>query len=97
MSHNPKVPFRQVYLLWLLNSPLSTLASGTQLVEPQVSSTMMRNCLMLQFLKVAEVGSQGSQSEKQYKHLGQTLRKVHEELLAMQDVHDVDNLGIILH
>ncbi|KAK7854906.1 hypothetical protein CFP56_030152 [Quercus suber] len=25
------VPFRQVYLLWLLNSPLSTLASGTQL------------------------------------------------------------------
>ena len=45
---------------------------------------------MLQFLEVAEVGSQ---SEKQYKHLGQTLRKVHEEFLAIQDVHDVDDLG----
>ena len=51
---------------------------------------MMRNSLMLQFLEVAEIGSQ---SEKQYKHLEQTLRKVHEELLAMQDVHDVDDLG----
>nr|POE66059.1 hypothetical protein CFP56_33872 [Quercus suber] len=28
-DHNPKVPFQQVYLLWFLNSPLSTLASRT--------------------------------------------------------------------
>ncbi|KAF3952277.1 hypothetical protein CMV_022150 [Castanea mollissima] len=66
------------------------ISSDVVQVEPQVSSTMMRNSLMLQFLEVAEVGSQ---SEKQYKHLGQTLRKVHEELLAMQDVQDVDDLG----
>ena len=51
---------------------------------------MMRNSLMLQILEVAEAGSK---SEKKYKHLGQTLRKVHEELLAMQDVYDVDDLG----
>ncbi|KAL4634198.1 hypothetical protein ACB092_04G181900 [Castanea dentata] len=67
-----------------------TINAKKHIVEPQVSSTMMRNSLMLQFLEVAEVGSQ---SEKQYKHLGQTLRKVHEELLAMQDVQDVDDLG----
>ena len=48
----------------------------------------MRNSLILQFLEVAEAGSQ---SEKKYKHLGQTLQKVHEELLAMQDVCDVDD------
>ena len=45
---------------------------------------------MLQFLEVVEVASQ---SEKKYKHLEQTLQKVHEELLAMQDVCDVDDLG----
>ena len=45
---------------------------------------------MLQFLEVAEARSQ---SEKKYKHLGQTLQKVHEELLAMQYVCDVDDLG----
>ena len=44
---------------------------------------------MLQFSEVAEIGLQ---LEKQYKHLEQTLRKVHEELLAIQDVHDVDDL-----
>ena len=36
-------------------------------VEPQISSTL-------------EVAEAGSQLEKKYKHLGQTLRKVHEEL-----------------
>ena len=45
---------------------------------------------MFQFLEVAKVGSQ---SKKKYKHLGQTLQKVHEELLAMQDVCDVDDSG----
>jgi len=35
-------------------------------VEPQISSTLMRNGLMLQFLKVAEARSQ---SKKKYKHL----------------------------
>ena len=45
---------------------------------------------MLQFLEVAEAASQ---SEKKYKHLGQTLQKVHEELLGMQDVCDVDDSG----
>ena len=49
----------------------------------------MRNSL-IQFLEVAEAGSQ---SEKKHKHLGQTLQKVHEELLAMQDVFVVDDLG----
>ena len=44
---------------------------------------------MLQFLEVAEARSQ---SKKKYKHLGQILQKVHEELLAMQDVCDVDDL-----
>ena len=48
----------------------------------------MRNSLILQFLEVAEAGSQ---SEKKYKHLGQTLQKIHEELLAMQDVCDIDD------
>ena len=43
---------------------------------------------MLQFLEVAEVASQ---LEKKYKHLEQTLQKVHEELLATQDVCDVDD------
>ena len=45
---------------------------------------------MLQFLEVAEVASQ---LEKKYKHLEQTLQKVHEELLGMQDVCDVDDSG----
>ena len=45
---------------------------------------------MLQYLEVAEARPQ---SEKKYKHLGQTLQKVHEELLAMQDVCDVDDSG----
>ena len=61
-----------------------------QEVELQISSTMMRNSLILQFLEVAEAWSQ---SEKKYKHLGKTLQKVHEELLAMQDVCDVDDSG----
>ena len=51
---------------------------------------MMRNSLILQILEVAEARSK---SKKKYKHLGHTLRKVHEELLAMQDVYVVDDLG----
>ena len=57
-------------------------------VELQISSTLMRNSLMLQFLEVAKTGSQ---LEKKYKHLGQTLQKVHEELLAIQVVCGVDD------
>uniref|UniRef100_A0A2N9H7A8 Protein FAR1-RELATED SEQUENCE n=1 Tax=Fagus sylvatica TaxID=28930 RepID=A0A2N9H7A8_FAGSY len=54
-------------------------------VEPQISSTLMRNSLMLKFLEVAEVGSQ---STKKYKHLDLALQKVHDELLAMYDESD---------
>jgi len=46
-------------------------------VEPQISSTLMRNSFIHQFLEVAEAGSQ---LEKKYKHLEQNLQKVHEEL-----------------
>ena len=55
---------------WTINAQnhiIYDISSNVVQVEPQVSSTMMRNSLMLQFLEVAEVGSQ---SEKQYKHLG---------------------------
>ena len=55
---------------WTINAKnhiVYDISSDVVQVEPQVSSTMMRNSLMLQFLEVAEVGSQ---SEKQYKHLG---------------------------
>ncbi|KAK7816826.1 protein far1-related sequence 5 [Quercus suber] len=77
---------------WIINVKkriVHNISSDIVQAEPQLSSTMMGNSLMLQFLKVVEVGSQ---LEKQYKHLGQTLRKVHEELLAIQDVYDVDDL-----
>ncbi|KAL4621485.1 hypothetical protein ACB092_06G231400 [Castanea dentata] len=87
------LPSHYILERWTINAKkhiVHDISSDVVQVEPQVSSTMMRNSLMLQFLEVAEVGSQ---SEKQYKHLGQTLRKVHEELLAMQDVQDVDDLG----
>ncbi|XP_030958796.1 protein FAR1-RELATED SEQUENCE 5-like [Quercus lobata] len=86
------LPSHYILERWTINAKkhiVHDISSDVVQVEPQVSSTMMRYSLMLQFLEVAEVGSQ---SEKQYKHLGQTLRKVHEELLAMQDVHDVDDL-----
>ena len=39
-------------------------------VKPQISSTLMRNIFMLQFLEVTETRSQ---LEKKYKHLEQTL------------------------
>ena len=57
-------------------------------VEPQISSTLMRNSLLLHFLEVAEVGSQ---SMKKYEHLDLALQKVHVELLAMHDVDDLVN------
>ena len=86
------LPSRYILERWTINAKkhiVHDISSDVVQVEPQVSSSMMRNSLMLQFLEVVEVGSQ---SEKQYKHLGQTLQKVHAELLAMQDVHDVDDL-----
>ena len=55
---------------WTINAKkhiVHDISSDVVQVEPQVSSTMMRNSLMLQLLEVAKVGSQ---SEKQYKHFG---------------------------
>ena len=86
------LPSHYILERWTINAKkhiVHDISSDVIQVEPQVSSSMMRNSLILQFLEVAEVGSQ---SEKQYKQLEQTLRKVHEELLAMQDVHEVDDL-----
>ena len=87
--------FPSHYILerWTINAKkriVHEISGDVVQVEPQISSTLMRNSLMLQFLEVAEAASQ---SEKKYKHLEQTLQKVHEELLAMQDVCDVDDLG----
>ncbi|XP_050281816.1 protein FAR1-RELATED SEQUENCE 5-like [Quercus robur] len=87
--------FPSHYILerWTINAKkriVHEISGDVVQVEPQISSTLMRNSLMLQFLEVAEAASQ---SEKKYKHLGQTLQKVHEELLGMQDVCDVDDSG----
>uniref|UniRef100_A0A7N2LJA6 Protein FAR1-RELATED SEQUENCE n=1 Tax=Quercus lobata TaxID=97700 RepID=A0A7N2LJA6_QUELO len=87
------LPSHYILERWTINAKkhiVHDISSDVVQAEPQVSSTMMRNSLMLKFLEVAE---EGSQSEKQYKHLGQTLQKVHEKLLAMQDVYNVDELG----
>ena len=87
--------FPSHYILerWTINAKkriVHEISGDVVQVEPQISSTLIRNSLMLQFLEVAEAVSQ---SEKKYKHLEQTLQKVHEELLVMQDVCDVDDLG----
>lgn len=73
---------------WTINAKhriIHDITGDVMQVEPQISSTLMRNSLMLKFLEVAEVGSQ---STKKYKHLDLALQKVHDELLAMYDESD---------
>ena len=64
------LPSHYILERWTINAKkhiVHDISSDVVQVEPQVSSTMMRNSLMLQLLEVAKVGSQ---SEKQYKHFG---------------------------
>ena len=87
------LPSHYILERWTINAKkhiVHDIFSDVIYVEPQISSTLMRNSLLLQFFKVADARSQ---SKKKYKHLGQTLQKVHGELLAMQDVFVVDDLG----
>ena len=70
------------------NNIIHDISGDVIQVEPQISSTLMRNSLLLLFLEVAEVGSQ---SMKKYEHLDLALQKVHVELLAMHDVDDLVN------
>ena len=67
------------------NHIIHDISSDVIQVEPQISSTLMRNSLRLHFLEVAEVGSQ---SIKKYEHLDLALQKVHVKLLAMHNVDD---------
>ena len=58
---------------WTINAKkhiVHDISSDVIQVEPQLSSTMMRNSLILQILEVAEARSK---LEKKYKHLGHTL------------------------
>lgn len=48
----------------------------------QISPTLMRNSLMIEFLKVVE---EGQKSQRKHHHLTLALRKAHSELLAMDD------------
>ncbi|KAK7838082.1 protein far1-related sequence 5 [Quercus suber] len=70
------------------NYELLTPKSTSMLCGHRVITNAQRN--LIDTLNETEAGSQ---SEKKYKHIGQTLQKVHEELLAMQDVCDVDDSG----
>ncbi|XP_065628089.1 protein FAR1-RELATED SEQUENCE 5-like [Quercus suber] len=54
------LPSHYILERWTINAKkhiVHDISSDVIQVEPQVSSTMMRNCLMLQFLKVAEESS----------------------------------------
>ncbi|XVE54243.1 hypothetical protein DITRI_Ditri03aG0064800 [Diplodiscus trichospermus] len=54
--------------------------------DTQISSILMRNSLMMQFLEVAE---NGSRSKRKYEYLSYSLQRIHEEILAMD--HDYED------
>ena len=67
------LPSHYILERWTINAKkhiVHDISSDVIQVEPQLSSTMMRNSLILQILEVAEARSK---SEKKYKHLGHTL------------------------
>ena len=87
------LPPHYVLERWTINAKHRTIqeiSGDVMQVEPKNSCILMKNSLMLQFLEVAEVGSQ---SIKKYEHLSLALRKVRGELLAMRDECD-DNTNM---
>ena len=82
---------KKSYIIWTIkakNNIIHDRFGDVIQVEPQISSTLMRNSLLLHFLEVAEVRSQ---SMKKYEHLDLALQKIQVELLAMHDVDDLVN------
>lgn len=53
--------------------------------DPQISSTLRRNDLMIRFLEVVE---EGQKSQRKYDYLAIALRKVHSEVLELDDKGD---------
>ncbi|XP_057473273.1 protein FAR1-RELATED SEQUENCE 5-like [Actinidia eriantha] len=74
------LPQQYVLRRWTMNAK----RHGEVVVHegPQISSTLLRNSLMMEFLKVVE---EGQKSQRKHHHLTVALRKVHSELLAMDD------------
>ncbi|KAG5566607.1 hypothetical protein RHGRI_002237 [Rhododendron griersonianum] len=73
------LPQRYVLQRWTMNA----MRHGAHEIQgPQISPTLMRNSLMIEFLKVVE---EGQKSQRKHHHLTVALRKAHSELLAMDD------------
>lgn len=73
------LPQRYVLQRWTMNA----VCHGAHEIQgPQISPTLMRNSLMIEFLKVVE---EGQKSQRKHHHLTVALRKAHSELLAMDD------------
>ncbi|KAK7822228.1 hypothetical protein CFP56_036945 [Quercus suber] len=71
VPHGKKVQFMKLKIK-AKNHIIHDISSNVIQVEPQISSTLMRNSLRLHFLEVAEVGSQ---SVKKYEHLDLALQR----------------------
>ncbi|OMO89454.1 hypothetical protein COLO4_19755 [Corchorus olitorius] len=74
---------------WTIDAKRHTVPdiAGVDVIQAdtQISSTLMRNSLMMQFLEVAE---NGSKSRRKYEHLSHSLQRIHEEILAISDENE---------
>ncbi|OMO81532.1 hypothetical protein CCACVL1_12374 [Corchorus capsularis] len=74
---------------WTIDAKRHTIPdiAGVDVIQAdtQISSTLMRNSLMMQFLEVAE---NGSKSRRKYEHLSHSLQRIHEEILAISDENE---------